>query len=95
MKFDEIKNTSERIFKNISSEAYRTYIYPGFVGNFVKDGKPQLVNTITQTIFNPIGLSVSKSGHYVIDTNGVTHFFPFGFVELNWIAKENQPNIVI
>ena len=78
MRFDEIKNTSQREFKDISSEEYRRYVWPeGIV-----------------FIPNPIGLSVSKSGHYVIDSDGVTHFIPFGFIELAWKAKNGQANVV-
>lgn len=94
MKFEDIKNQSNREFKDISSEKYRYYVYPGYVGTITDGGLSELVNTINRVINNPIGLSVSKSGHYVIDNKGTTHFMPFGFVELTWKPKDGRPNVV-
>lgn len=96
MIFDDIKNdTTYREFKDISSEDYRKYIYPGIPGLIVEDKVSSIVNTIEVFISDPIGLSVSKSGHYVIDSRGYTHFMPFGFVQLTWKPKKDNPNIVI
>jgi hypothetical protein len=82
MKFEDIKNESERKFSDISSEFSREYVYPAGVGT----------STISVHIDCPIGLHVSKSGHYIIDAQGTTHYVPFGFIHLHWKA---DPNIVV
>jgi hypothetical protein len=91
IQFSDIKNTSDRDFKDISTEKCRIYTYPGYVGAIKEDGIDSLINTIDIIIQHPIGLHVSKSGHYIIDAKGSTHFMPNGFIHLLWKAN---PNIV-
>ena len=78
MKFEEIVNESEREFKSLEAEAWRSYTYPN--GDILE-------------IINPIALSISGSGHYVIDSEGVVNFFPKGFIRLRWHNKIDQANI--
>ena len=79
MKFKDIKNESGRTLKSIESEGWREYTYPG--------QSPMKID-------NPIALSVSGSGHYVVDSEGVVNFFPNGFTRLRWQGKDNGPDIV-
>lgn len=79
MKFEDIKNESNRKFKSIEKEAWRDYTYPG--GDII-------------CIESPIALSVSKSGHYVIDSNGIVNFFPNEWIRLRWQNKDGEPNLI-
>lgn len=78
MKFEEIVNKSDREFKSLESEAWRSYTYP--------DGD-------ILDVENPIALSISGSGHYVIDSSGVVNFFPNGFIRLRWKNKADKANV--
>jgi hypothetical protein len=73
-------NKSNRKFKDISSEEYRYYIF-----------KDQEVVSID----DPCWLSISKSGHYILDKDGLCHFIPFGWLELCWKAKGGAPYFVL
>ena len=78
MKFKDIKNESNRKFKSIEKEVWRDYTYSN--NNILK-------------VDDPIALSISGSGHYVIDIDGVVNFFPNNFNRLRWKNKENETNI--
>jgi len=57
------------IFKDISSEEYRTYDFPDY----------------SITIEKPLKLNVSSSGgHRVLDFEGVSHYIPSGWRHLEW-----------
>lgn len=73
-----INETSNK-FVDISSEAYRTYVFPD----------NQLVR-----IEEPLQLSVSAGGHRLFDNNGVSHYIPKGWIQLSWKAKDGSPNFV-
>jgi len=75
----EFINKSDNKFVDISSEAFRTYIFSE--GNEV-------------TITGPTHLSVSPSGHRLFDIYGTSHYVPKGWIHLKWKAKEGQPNFV-
>lgn len=72
-------NESSNKFVDISSEAYRTYVFPD----------NQLVR-----IEEPLQLSVSAGGHRLFDNNGVSHYIPKGWIQLSWKAKDGSPNFV-
>lgn len=74
-----MKNATELKFADISTEVYRTYIYPG--GEMVR-------------IDNPTHLNVSKNGHRILDGQGVSHYMPQGWIHLFWEVKEGEPNFV-
>ena len=79
-KFEDLKNLSDNVFTDISSEGYRTYEFES--GRCI-------------SILNPIALSVSKSGgHRVWDAQGISHYVPSGWVHLYWEVKDNEPNFV-
>jgi len=78
MKFEDIKNESGREFKSLKSEAWRSYTYPDGSILEVKD---------------PIALSISGSGHYVVSSEGVVNFFPIGFIRLRWQGKDGGPDL--
>lgn len=74
------KNDSGLKFVDISSEAYRTYV-------FGKD--------VTVTITEPLHLNVSASGgHRVFDSAGVSHYIPKGWIHLMWKARDGSPHFV-
>jgi len=75
----EFKNASDNKFIDISSEKFRTYVFPG--GDEV-------------TIKNPLQLSFSAAGHRLFDGEGVSHYIPKGWIHLKWEVKSGQPNFV-
>lgn len=68
-------------FKDISNEFHRTY-------TFFKEG--QLVKI---TIDLPMKVNVSESGgHRVLDSQGVSHYIPSGWIHLEWkVVKDTEP----
>ena len=64
-------------WKNIDDEQERLYLFP--CGNIV-------------TIDNPLYLYVSKSGHRIFDSDGVSHYIPYGWIHLAWKAKKGEAN---
>ena len=67
-------------FRDITTELYRTYKFPG--NEFV-------------TIENPIAINVSKSGgHRIVDNQGKSHYIPAGYLAITWKVKDGQPNFV-
>lgn len=74
------ENATDLEFKDISSESYREYRFPG--GDIVR-------------IETPLKLNVSASGgHRIFDAEGVSHYVPAGWIHLSWVAKDGQPNFV-
>lgn len=72
-------NESNNTFSDISSEEFRSYVFPG--GEVV-------------TISKPVQLSISPGGHRLFDESGISHYVPKGWVHLKWKAKDGQPNFV-
>lgn len=72
-------NHSKNEFIDISSEEYRVYVY-----DMMR----------IERINNPLYLSVSDSGHRILDAEGISHYMPKGWVHLKWKAKEGQPHFV-
>jgi hypothetical protein len=76
----ELRNKTDLIFTDISSEEWRTYIF--FDGS-------------TLHIDAPLYLSVSESGgHRILDGAGVSHYVPAKWIHLCWKAKDGQPHFV-
>jgi len=75
-----MKNESGLIFKDISSEKYRTYEW----GNGDKI-----------IITKPTHLNVSESGgHRLLDDTGKSHYIPSGWIHLSWEVYSGSPNFV-
>lgn len=74
----EFRNNSGLEFKDISSEASRTYLFPH--GIKVKISEPQKLNVS------------ASGGHRVFDSAGTSHYIPSGWVHLEWVAKEGKPH---
>ena len=78
--FNKFRNGSNLKFIDISSEAWREYLYP--------DGT-------TVRVQGPVALNVSKSGgHRIFDEAGVSNYIPNGWKHLRWMVKDNQPHFV-
>jgi len=79
-KFEDLLNTSNNYFVDISSEEYRAY-------SFVNG---------TVTIKNPLALSVSKGGgHRLFDDCGDCYYIPPGWLSVKWKVKPGSPHFVI
>lgn len=78
MAFNDLRNASNRVFTNIEGELAREYVWIG-VGAY--------------TITAPVALSVSQSGHYILDRTGEMHFIPSGWHVLRWWVCDDQPHI--
>lgn len=78
--FKDFRNDTRHKFDDISSEAYREYVFPDH----------------TVTIENPVALNVnySSGGHRVWDAQGVSHYIPGGWRELKWEVGEDDPHFV-
>ena len=79
MNFDDIINESKLKLNDISSEEWREYEFDNKVVHL--DG--------------PLALNVSNNGHRVIDSEGVSHYIPKGWIHLSWKGKEGEPHIVM
>jgi len=76
----DFKNESDLVFKDISTEANRTYRFPA--GDFV-------------ILDNPLKLHVSKSGgHRVFTADGISHYISPGWIHLHWTAKVGAAHFV-
>jgi hypothetical protein len=65
-------------FKSLEDEEYREYAFP--TGSVVR-------------IELPIALNVSASGgHRVLDSDGISHYIPGGWIHLKWKVKEGKPH---
>lgn len=76
MKF---KNDSNLVFTDISSEAQRSYTFPG--GDVV-------------TVKGPQQLNVSPSGGHRIFAEDGCHYIPAGWIHLRWTVHEGAPHFV-
>lgn len=56
-------------WRDISTEEYRIYIFP---------------NDEKVIINKPKQISVSKNGHRIIDSEGLSHYIPSGWIHLYW-----------
>lgn len=74
----EFINESSNKFVDISSEEYRTYVFP--------DGAVR--------VESPQQLSVSAGGHRLFDGQGNSHYIPKGWIQLTWKARKGQPHFV-
>jgi hypothetical protein len=77
--FADLRNVTNLDFVDISSEIFRTYVFPG-------DNKI--------TILDPLALNVSKNGHRVWDSRGFSHYIPQGWIHLYWQVHEDEPHFV-
>ncbi len=75
----KFKNKSSYEFLDISSEKYREYVFLG---------------KGTIRIEKPLKLAVSKSGHRVWDSKGMSYFIPNEWQAIYWEVKEGQPHFV-
>jgi len=74
---DEFRNNSGLIFKDITDEQYREYVFPNGVIR----------------VDEPIFVNVSASGgHRVFAADGKSHYIPKGWMDLRWEAKEDRPH---
>ncbi len=63
-------------FKSLRDEQYRTYTFLG--------GE-------TVTIEKPVELNVSQSGgHRILDSAGMSHYIPDGWIQLTWKVKKGR-----
>jgi hypothetical protein len=83
MKFDDLRvaNAAKELeFKDISSEAWREYVYP---------------NGQRLRYEAPVALAVSKSGgHRLLTEDGVSHVIVAGFVAVDFLVKDGAPHFV-
>lgn len=82
MTYKDLNNKGSYTFFNVSTEQWREY-------TFIKEGTERKVK-----IKDPIAVAVSKSGHRVLDKEGVSHFVPAEWIELKWKAKTGKPHFV-
>lgn len=75
----EFINNSGLEFKDIDSEQYRVYIFPG--GDSIRINEPLKLHV------SPFG------GHRVFANDGCSYYVPKGWIGLRWKAKEGRPHI--
>ncbi len=74
-------NKSNLKFTDISSEKWRTYIFP---------------SGMQVSINEPLHLNVSKTGgHRIFDNFGRSHYIQPGWYHLYWEVKDKRPNFVL
>jgi hypothetical protein len=68
-------NESDLVFKDLTDEQYRVYVYPD----------------MEIKIDEPLKLNVSASGgHRVFCSKGISHYIPAGWRHLYWLVKDNK-----
>ena len=75
----KLNNKSDYKFVDISSESYRIYTFD------------------SQKIFKidkPMWLAISKSGHRVLNNDGISYYIPFGWIALEWKSYQDEPHFV-
>lgn len=76
----ELRNETDHEFIDISSELWRRYDFA--------DGDEVLIEL-------PLCLSVSASGGArILDTEGLCHYVPEGWIHLEWRVREGAPHFV-
>jgi hypothetical protein len=80
LEFKDLRNETDLVFIDISSEQYRIY-------EFLPDFDDVVINS-------PIALNVGANGHRILDAQGVSHYVANGWKHLYWEVKENQPHFV-
>lgn len=75
----ELNNKTDKKFIDISTEEFRTYYWSG--GSSV-------------TINDPQWLSIGETGHRVLDLLGISHYIPYGWIHLNWKARQGEAHFV-
>ena len=79
----KLRNGTDLVFVDISSEAQRTYRFP----------PPHESVSHTVVIVDPLWLHVSRSGgHRILDAEGMSHYIPKGWLCLSWVAKPGAPH---
>jgi hypothetical protein len=73
------RNESNLVFTDISSEAERTYTFPG--GDVVK-------------VQGPLQLNVSPSGGHRVFAQDGCHYIPAGWIHLHWKVRDGAPHFV-
>jgi len=75
---NKFRHTTDYDWKDISTEEFRAYIFPG---------------GCTVYIYNPLKLHVSESGgHRIFDNEEICHYIPPKWIHLYWIVKEGRPH---
>jgi hypothetical protein len=81
--FADLRNSSSNQFSDISSEAWREYVY------LTTDGA--MVDRITA----PVALHVSQSGgHRLLDASGICRYIAPGWHSIRWLPKGEEPHFV-
>lgn len=62
---------------SLTDEIYRDYVWPN--GTLVRIAQPQAIHIST------------SGGHRILDSNGVSHYIPTGWIHLRWETKEGCP----
>lgn len=70
---------SKQHWNDISSEEYRQYEFSDYI----------------VYLQSPLKLSISKNGHRVLTTDGISHYIPTGWRHLTWKAKKGMPKFVL
>ncbi|MES2860084.1 MAG: hypothetical protein V4701_01350 [Pseudomonadota bacterium] len=77
----EFVNAAKIEFTDVSTEAWREYLFPG--GDLVR-------------IEEPLKLHVSESGgHRIFDASGLSHCISPSWIKITWHAKDGQPHFVL
>lgn len=76
---EQLRNNSDHVFVDISSEVYRQYRFS---------------NGTLVLIDHPVALSVSASGGHRIFDGEKSHYVPSGWVHLSWEVRGGEPHFV-
>ena len=63
-------------FKDLNDEEFR--VYDWLDGTFIQISKPQKLNVS------------ASGGHRVLDSDGISHYIPFGWKHLYWKVKPGK-----
>ncbi len=76
----DVRNETDLEFTDISSEHWRRYTF---------------VSGMMVVVEKPLWLNVSDNGgHRILDSFGYCHYIPYGWVHLEWQAKDGSPHFV-
>jgi len=75
----KLKNKSDYEFIDISSEIYRIYIFD---------------SQKTFKIDKPVWLAISKTGHRILNEEGLCYYIPFGWIALQWQSYDDSYHFV-